>query len=94
MAAFKRDVMHEPGERVEARIETRAAAADRPCGVNAQSLTMVRALRWLGRRSTTGTTAVAAPSGRLAVDTLTNEFWTSRQRAANSLHEFYYRACF
>ena len=28
MAAFKRDVMHEPGERVEARIETRAAAAD------------------------------------------------------------------
>ena len=73
---------------------TRAAAADRTFAVNEQALTMLRAFRWQGRRSTTGTTAVEAPSGRLAIDTLTNEFWTSRQRAANSLHEISYRACF
>ncbi|MGH9147625.1 MAG: DNA methyltransferase, partial [Vicinamibacterales bacterium] len=73
---------------------TRAAAADRTFAVNEQALTMLRAFRWQGRRSTTGTTAVEAPSGRIAIDTLTNEFWTSRQRAANSLHEISYRACF
>ncbi len=28
------------------------------------------------------------------VPTFTNEFWTSQQRAANSLHEISYRACF
>ena len=30
----------------------------------------------------------------IAVETFTNEFWTSKQRAANSLHEISYRACF
>ncbi len=30
----------------------------------------------------------------LAVPTFTNEFWTARQRAAHSLHEISYRACF
>ena len=30
----------------------------------------------------------------LAVPTFVNEFWTSRQRAAHSLHEVSYRACF
>ena len=30
----------------------------------------------------------------LSVPTFTNEFWTSRQRAAHSLHEISYRACF
>jgi hypothetical protein len=29
-----------------------------------------------------------------AVDAYVNEFWTSKQRAANSLHEISYRACF
>ena len=29
-----------------------------------------------------------------AVPTFTNEFWTSKQRAASSLHEISYRACF
>src|SRR5258706_3665912 len=31
---------------------------------------------------------------RLTVPTYVNEFWTSRQRAANSLQEVSYRACF
>lgn len=30
----------------------------------------------------------------LGVPRITNEFWTSRQRAAHSLHEISYRACF
>jgi len=30
----------------------------------------------------------------LLVRTYVNEFWTSKQRAANSLHEISYRACF
>ncbi len=32
--------------------------------------------------------------GSLRVPMLVNEFWTSRQRAAHSLHEISYRACF
>lgn len=32
--------------------------------------------------------------GRVAVKTCTNEFWTAKQRAAHSLHEVSYRACF
>jgi hypothetical protein len=72
----------------------RAAISDRTFAVNEQALTMVRAFRWQGRRSIRGTTAVEASTGRIAIDTLTNEFWTSRQRAANSLHEISYRACF
>ena len=34
------------------------------------------------------------PALNLAVPTFTNEFWTARQRAAHSLHEISYRACF
>lgn len=30
----------------------------------------------------------------LSIETYVNEFWTSKQRAANSLHEVSYRACF
>lgn len=36
---------------------------------------------------------IASSSGR-EVPVLTNEFWTSKQRAASSLHEISYRACF
>ena len=32
--------------------------------------------------------------GTLSVPTFINEFWTSKQRAAHSLHEVSYRACF
>src|SRR5690242_20721737 len=32
--------------------------------------------------------------GKDAVPVFTNEFWTSKQRAASSLHEISYRACF
>src|SRR5215831_1165444 len=47
---------------------------------------------WGGRQThVTATTIAEAPE---PVTTFVNEFWTSRQRAAHSLHEVSYRACF
>jgi len=37
---------------------------------------------------------IATTSGTLPLPCFTNEFWTARQRAAHSLHEISYRACF
>ena len=55
----------------------------------------LRAFRWQGRRTRTGLTEAHFDIGTpLAVDTFVNEFWTSRQRVAHSLHEISYRACF
>jgi hypothetical protein len=63
--------------------------------------------REFGTSTTVGVTEVAVPgvgggagghdgadSRDVSVPTYTNEFWTSRQRAANRLHEISYRACF
>src|SRR5208337_4986721 len=40
------------------------------------------------------TVATSFSGEKLAVPTYVNEFWTSKQRAASSLHEVSYRACF
>ena len=40
------------------------------------------------------TTAALADGSSVEVPTYVNEFWTSKQRAAHSLHEISYRACF
>jgi len=40
------------------------------------------------------TEAPAREGSILKVPTYVNEFWTARQRQANSLHEISYRACF
>ena len=40
------------------------------------------------------TTEAECDGQRVRVETFTNEFWTSKQRAGNSLHEISYRACF
>jgi hypothetical protein len=50
--------------------------------------------RWDGKPTSVFTTAVAFDGASLPVSTFVNEFWTSRQRAAHSLHEVSYRACF
>ena len=50
--------------------------------------------RWQGRPTACSSTAAACAGRTLRVDTFTNEFWTSRQRAGNGLHEISYRACF
>jgi len=55
----------------------------------------VRDHRWHHRATVETVTAAEGPGGRtIRVPTFVNEFWTSRQRAAHSLHEISYRACF
>ncbi|HSP90555.1 MAG TPA: DNA methyltransferase, partial [Vicinamibacterales bacterium] len=55
----------------------------------------VRDHRWHHRPTVEAVTAAECPDGRtVEVPTFVNEFWTSRQRAAHSLHEISYRACF
>ncbi|MDO8680283.1 MAG: DNA methyltransferase [Acidobacteriota bacterium] len=46
------------------------------------------------RTELSSTKAVIDGAKLLDVPTFTNEFWTSRQRAAHSMHEISYRACF
>jgi SAM-dependent methyltransferase len=51
--------------------------------------------RWRGRATDRDVCRIALGDGRLTdIDVYTNEFWTSRQRAANALHQVSYRACF
>ncbi len=51
--------------------------------------------REFGKDTTAIETAAATFGGKVVdVPTYVNEFWTSKQRAASSLHEVSYRACF
>ena len=62
-------------------------------GADRSPVAFVRGLEqftWEGRRSAVG--AFACPATGFVVPVV--EFWTSRQRAAHSLHEVSYRACF
>ena len=50
--------------------------------------------QWDGKSTSVLETTVDVDGRSLSVKTFVNEFWTSRQRAAHSLHEVSYRACF
>ena len=55
----------------------------------------LRAFQWNGRATKRAITSVGlANRVPIVVETFVNEFWTSKQRAAHSLHEVSYRACF
>ncbi len=54
----------------------------------------MRRLSWKGRPTQVDVTEAAWNGQIVATETFSNEFWTSKQRAANSLHEISYRACF
>ncbi|MBK5297426.1 MAG: site-specific DNA-methyltransferase [Vicinamibacteria bacterium] len=54
----------------------------------------LRGFTWDGKPTVEETTTAAFDGQPIAVPQLVNEFWTSRQRAAHSLHEISYRACF
>jgi hypothetical protein len=54
----------------------------------------LRAFTWNGRATAKEITSVGLSRRPIVVETLVNEFWTSKQRAASSLHEVSYRACF
>ena len=50
---------------------------------------------WEGQKTVCNVLEVTDPcKGVFSIPRYTNEFWTSRQRQANSLHEISYRACF
>jgi hypothetical protein len=53
---------------------------------------VLREFHWNGNPTHVG--QYSCERTRLEVPVFTNEFWTSRQRAASSLHEVSYRACF
>lgn len=61
----------------------------RPLGVSAFEADL-RRFREFGKR----TRVVAFPDPKVRLPVYVNEFWTSKQRAAHSLHEISYRACF
>jgi hypothetical protein len=54
----------------------------------------LREFRWNGQATSVFATTADVDGRTISVDTFVNEFWTSRQRAAHSLHEVSYRACF
>jgi hypothetical protein len=54
----------------------------------------LRGFEWHGSPTAVGVVRVPATGGPRSFSTLTNEFWTAKQRAAHSLHEISYRACF
>src|SRR5512140_2162975 len=55
----------------------------------------LRDFRWHDKVTAETVTSTELADGRRAeVPTFINEFWTPRQRAAHSLHEISYRACF
>ena len=54
----------------------------------------LREFRWEGKSTDVVVTTVEVDGRAVGVTTFVNEFWTSRQRAAHSLHEVSYRACF
>jgi len=55
----------------------------------------IRGFEWSGSRTREDLSHGKLEDGRdVAIPTFINEFWTNRQRAAHSLHEISYRACF
>lgn len=54
----------------------------------------LRSFSWDGRLTQEGIVTFAGAKHARPVPFFVNEFWTSRQRAASSLHEVSYRACF
>jgi hypothetical protein len=55
----------------------------------------IRDFRWGGVPTSVGQIEVCGgQDAPVRVNTFTNEFWTAKQRAAHSLHEISYRACF
>ena len=55
----------------------------------------LRRFQWHGRSTVVTDIDISTEtSGQIRISRFTNEFWTAKQRAAHSLHEISYRACF
>lgn len=75
----------------DAAVKRRSSRRPSPCDRLHDDL---RAFREHGADTLVGSTRAEVRGGAVAVPSYTNEFWTSAQRAASSLHEVSYRACF
>ena len=73
--------------------EAETPGAPRHSGTESR-LDELRAFTWKGRETLVESASAEWNGHQLSVPLLVNEFWTSRQRAAHSLHEVSYRACF
>src|SRR6266446_2206722 len=62
--------------------------------MNESLTTELRSFAGFGRSTQVKEIACAIDGGQIHLPVLINEFWTARQRQANSLHEVSYRACF
>ena len=72
-----------------------AQQVERPLDVKAPLASQLEAFNEFGKATQIIQTAATSFGGEgLLVPTYVNEFWTSKQRAASSLHEVSYRACF
>lgn len=66
---------------------------DEPAGVPLDDA--LRRFEWRGASTAVDQVQVVVGEDQTVdVETFTNEFWTAKQRAAHSLHEISYRACF
>src|SRR5262245_29872289 len=74
----------------------RGTAATAPPGQSARVgfEKSLRGFKWHGMPTSAAHITIALDDRPVRVNTFTNEFWTSKQRAAHSLHEVSYRACF
>src|SRR3954468_647691 len=72
--------------------ETVAEPSPARAARNGDILSQIREFSDFGERSRQSKTK--SSDGRQGVPTFINEFWTAGQRAADSLHEVSYRACF
>src|SRR5262245_4538604 len=54
----------------------------------------LEAFEWNGVPTVVTDLRVTTDGSAVTIPVFTNEFWTARQRAAHSLHEISYRACF
>ena len=91
---------HRPVVTAQRMVQTRCAmrAGDQPSLLQLPGIPLDKELRefsWGGKRTRLDFTEAVLPDGRtVRTETFVNEFWTRRQRAAHSLHEISYRACF
>lgn len=65
-----------------------------PHSDTASFVSELRDFKWEGKETVEDNANVLHEGLSVRVPLLLNEFWTSRQRAAHSLHEISYRACF
>ena len=66
----------------------------KPSYSNISLIENIKSFNAFGKDTIVTSTEATTECERIRIETYVNEFWTSKQRAANALHEISYRACF